>query len=79
MTEQGDDNDDNEHETNSSSFETSAIPSQDRSFQSHLLHAITVLLKCLYKLCSAEEIQDGSEYLLTDLTVCDIEWWNEQS
>ena len=65
-------NNGNDRETNSSSFEANVIPSQDRSFQSHLLHVITVLLKCLYKLCSAEEIQEGSEYLLTDLTVCNM-------
>ena len=51
------------------SFETNVIPAGDREFQKSLLHVITVLFQRLRSVCTSEELDEGSVYLLSDITV----------
>ena len=51
------------------SFETNVIPASDPLFQGSLLHLISVMLHQLRRTCSSGELEEGSEYLLTDLNV----------
>ena len=50
-------------------FEANVIPASDPLFQGSLLHLISVMLRQLRRTCSSGELEEGSEYLLTDLTV----------
>lgn len=50
-------------------FETNVIPAGDCEFQKSLLHVITVLFQRLRSVCTPEELDEGSAYLLSDVTV----------
>ena len=53
------------------SFVTNVIPAGDREFQRSLLHVITLLLQRLRGVCTSGELEEGSAYLLSDMTVGD--------
>lgn len=53
-------------------FGTTTISKEDIEFQSSLLHIITVLLQRLRRISSAEDLEEGSVYLLNEITVSQV-------